>query len=369
MGCAGGHRDGPPPPAPLWALLTLDTWRADHWSAERSPALWALGADGERFTAAYAPIGLTSPSHATMLTGLMPWEHGMEANNHHGYTLSPRATTLAEAHPGWDSAAFVSAYPAGPVGGLTRGFGRVEAPEAGERSGEIAVEGALGWLQAHDPAVGGLLWVHLYEPHGPYEGEGATDPERYAEEVRRADALLAPLITALRARGATIVAAADHGEVLLEETCGRQHERSSAEVVLHVPLMRWAPGVQPREDAALRSLADVPALLSGGALPERSAILAESGLCEPSCAPGCSPPGLLGRDRVLIAPGGRAWLRPGVGFGSRGTLPMGAEAAAALLGALPTVPPPSQPEEAEALQALGYTSGRGGPPAAADRAD
>jgi hypothetical protein len=350
-------------------LITLDTWRADHWTADRSPALWALATDGERYTAAYAPIGLTSPSHATMLTGRMPWEHGMEANNHHGYTLSPAVQTLAEAHPDWDTAAFVSAYPAGPNGGLSRGFRRFDAPEAGERPGEAAVAGATEWLGDHAPTEGGLLWVHLYEPHGPYVGEGQTDTERYAEEVRRADGLLAPLIQALRARGATIVVAADHGEVLLEETCGRQHERSASEAVLRVPLLRWAPGRAPRVDGGLRSLADVPALLAGDDPPPRPYIIAESGLCEPACAPGCSPPGLQGRDRLIIGPAGRVRSRPGVGIQVEGEPPVGVEAAAALLAALPPVPAPGSPEEAEALRLLGYTPSPAGSGAAPNKAD
>ena len=354
----GCHSDGAAPPAPLQALITLDTWRFDHWTAERSPALWALGEAGERYTAATAPIGLTSPSHATMLTGLMPWEHGMEANNHHGFTLAPAALTLAERHPEWDSAAFVSAYPAGPDGGLSRGFGHFDGPESGERGGEHAVAGGLAWLAAHDPQRGGLLWVHLYEPHGPYVGAGATDPERDAEEVARAVALLAPLIQALRARGATIVVAADHGEVLLEETCGRQHERSRADAVLHVPLMRWAPGLTPRVDGGLRSLADVPALLAGDTPAARPYVLAESGLCEAACSPGCAPAGLTGRDRCLIGPAGRACVRPGAGLMVEGSPPLGPDAAQALIAAMPPVPAPQRPEEAAELEALGYQSGR-----------
>ena len=85
--------------SPRVALLTIDTWRADHFSAEHTPNLWALAEQGQRFTNAWSPIGLTSPAHATMFTGVPPWEHGMEANNHHGYRLPADAQTVAEDYP------------------------------------------------------------------------------------------------------------------------------------------------------------------------------------------------------------------------------------------------------------------------------
>jgi arylsulfatase A-like enzyme len=348
------------PPAPLWALLTVDTWRFDHWTAARSPNLWALGQQGEAYTNAWSPIGLTTPAHLTMMTGLQPWEHGVEANNHHGFSLPAAVPTLAEQRPGWDSAAFVSAWPAGPEGGLARGFDRFEGPEQGERDGRFAVDAGRAWLEAHRPDQPGLLWVHLYEPHGPYVGDGPDDPSRYAEEVARADTLLGPLIDALVARGATIVVAADHGEILLEETCGRQHERSVGDHVLHVPLLRHRPGISPRVDGGLRSLADVPALLAGEDPPAQPYIIAESGMCEPSCAPGCAPPGIQGRDRVLIGPSGRVGLRPGRGARVEGRPPVDAAEAERLLRALPPVPIPAEPEDAAGLEALGYRPREGG---------
>jgi hypothetical protein len=334
-----------PPAGPAGvALITIDTWRADHLSPQHSPHLWALAEQGVRYTDAWSPQGLTSPAHATMLTGRMPWEHGLRANNHHGYQLDPTVPLVHETL-GLPAGAFVSAYPAGPEGGLSRGFDVFDGPESGERPGSVAVERALAWLPTDRPA---FLWVHLYEPHGPYEGRGATDPERYAEEVARADAALAPLLDELTRRGSRIVVAGDHGEVLLEEPCGRQHERSIHEVVLHVPLFTWAPGLSPAVVSQRVGLSDVPALLRGQAPAGRAAVLAESGLCEPGCAPGCAPPGLAGRDAVGLDAGGRWIRRPG-----RGTWAEGAPAAElrARIEAIPPVPLPhgAAPEEAAVL--------------------
>ena len=349
---AGCRAEAPPAPA-LRALLTVDTWRLDHFSPTHTPALWAFAAGGQRFTNAWTPIGLTTPAHATMLTGRPPWETGVEGNNHHGYSLPEGIPTLPERYPGAPSAAFVSAFPAGPEGGLGRGWQRFDGPAEGERPGEEAVRMALDWLPAEGP---GTLWVHLYEPHGPYVGAAATDPERYAEEVARADAALAPLLAALAARGALVVLAADHGEVLLEERCGRQHERSTHPAVLRVPLVRVGPGVPAEERPERVGLDLVPALLDGGAwgrgpLVGRAVTLAESGLCEAGCAPGCTPPGLLGRDRVAIDDGGRWVDRPGRGRFAEGA--PGPDAAAAIGG----FPPRRAPENAAVeagMEALGY---------------
>lgn len=334
---------GPSGP-PVTALITLDTWRLDHFSEAHSPVLWALSQKGRRYTNAWAPVGLTSPSHATMLSGAMPWEHGLRANNHHGFRLRADLPLVHEAL-GLRAGAFVSAYPAGPEGGLDRGFEVFSGPESGERAGEIAVAEALAWLPQDAPA---FLWVHLYEPHGPYLGEGPDDPSRYAEEVARADAALEPLVDALLRRDARIVVAADHGEVLLEETCGRQHERSISAQVLHVPLFTVGPGVAPGEDDRLLGLADVPALLRGEEPPVRSYWLAESGLCEESCASGCAPPGLAGRDALVIDAGGRWVSRPGRGAWSEGQPD---PAYRALLASIPPLPDPeaAAPEEARVL--------------------
>ncbi len=329
------------------ALITVDTWRLDHFGPDQTPVMWQLAEQGERYTDAWSPIGLTTPAHATMLTGLLPWEHGVEGNNHHGYVLGKDVVTLPEQYQGWASGAFVSAYPAGPKGGLARGWEVFDGPEAGERAGAQTVARALDWLPVDRPA---LLWVHVYEPHGPYIGTGATERERYAEEVRRVDSTLAPLLEVLQRRNALIVLTSDHGEVLDEERCSYQHERTVSPHVLRVPLVRMGPGIQPAVIDRRIGLNDVPTLLKSGVPPARDVWVAESGMCEADCAPGCAPTGLGGRDRVAFDSGG-AWIdRPGVGRMSRGT-PMATTATA--LEAVPPWKPPAGPRT-EGARTLGY---------------
>jgi len=329
------------------ALVTIDTWRADFLTEEHSPNVWRLAEQGERYENAYSPMGLTTPAHATMLTGLDPWSHGAQANNHHGYALKPDVPVLPDAFEGWAKAAFVSAYPAGPEGGMRRGWDVFDGPESGERSGTIAVERALAWLPDDRPS---LLWVHVYEPHGPYEGEGSTERARYGEEVQRADALLEPLLNRLKARGALIVVTADHGEVLDEERCSYQHERTISDHVLRVPLVRWGPNIQPSVESGLVGLVDVAALLRGESISPREYLLAQSGMCESDCASGCAPEGLSGRDAVVITGSGKWVRRPG-----RGELTVGKPTAQHRdeLSTVPALSPPTDDANDRAAS-LGY---------------
>ncbi len=297
-------------------LVTIDTWRSDHFTEQRTPAAWALG--GARFRDAWSPIGLTTAAHASLFTGLLPPEHGLRGNNHHGYALPESASTVAERFQshGWATGGFVSAYPAR----LEQGFDHFSAPESGERSGEIAVSEARGWIEARTGPW--FAWVHLFEPHGPYQGDADTDAGRYAQEVALADALLAPLFD--QVKGSWVVLTSDHGEVHQEETCGWQHARSSSPVVLRVPLVVAGPTIQdswPDRMVGLTDLHDtlleLPGLQDGTTVfeVEREAWVGESGFCDPGCAAGCTPEGFLGKDRAVYGrEGGKLVDRPGVGL-------------------------------------------------------
>lgn len=349
-----------PPKAPGVLLVTLDTWRADHFSPELTPEAWDLGERGARFRDAWSPIGLTTPAHATILTGHMPPEHGLRANNHHGYALGGDEVTLAERfqEAGYATAAFVSAYPAGPEGGMAQGFEHFSGPEASERPTAETLSEARAWLDQQ----GGpwFLWLHAYDPHGPYEPIGwdgeDSDPARYAGEVRQADRLLGPFVREAMARGSTVLWTSDHGEVLAEEKCGVQHERSSSEVVLRVPLVVAGPGVPGGAVDRRVGLSEVmPTLLHLAGLEDpredlftidREVWVGESGLCDPNCTAGCAPEGVLGKDRVVY---GETSLidRPGVGL-------LGDESLAPHLAGWAVPSGPTGTVDEERAKALGY---------------
>src|SRR6516225_8679050 len=62
-------------------LVTIDTLRADalgcYGGPAATPALDRLAAEGVRFDFAHAHAVLTLPSHASILTGMYPFQHGI----------------------------------------------------------------------------------------------------------------------------------------------------------------------------------------------------------------------------------------------------------------------------------------------------
>ena len=130
-GACGGAQEPAPqaaearPPRPSILLVTLDTTRADAIGPEargvETPAFNALAARGLRFRQAYATVPETLPSHASLLTGLLPAGHGVHENARY---LGPEHPLLAERlrASGYDTAAFVSSFVLARRFGLARGF-------------------------------------------------------------------------------------------------------------------------------------------------------------------------------------------------------------------------------------------------------
>jgi arylsulfatase A-like enzyme len=87
-----------------------------------TPTLDRLAETGRVFTFAHAHSVVTLPSHANMMTGRLPYEHGVRANA--GFRLGDELPTLAErmAKAGFATGAFVAAYPLDSRFGLDRGF-------------------------------------------------------------------------------------------------------------------------------------------------------------------------------------------------------------------------------------------------------
>src|SRR5437867_4914969 len=169
------------PAGPNLLLVTIDTLRADHVGVygaanARTPTLDALAARGARFEHAQSPVPLTGPSHATILTGLYPPVHGVRDNI--VFSLDPRHKTLATwlKAQGYRTAAFVGAYPVAAAFGFRQGFDTFtenfrESPIPGagaQRPANEVIDDALGWL-ANPGRRPFFLWMHLYDPHAPYD--------------------------------------------------------------------------------------------------------------------------------------------------------------------------------------------------------
>ena len=202
--------------APSLVLITLDTTRADavgsYGGGARTPVLDGLAATGTRWERAVAPAPLTLPSHATLLTGLDPPQHGVRSSG--GEVLPPAVPTLADelASRGYATAAFVGSRVLDRRFGLDRGFEvyddvmlaeRVGEYGYPERSADVVTDAALAWLEGQSDDRPIFLWVHYYDPHAPYrppaEFEGVSVAENYLGEVAFVDGEIGRLLEAVRA--------------------------------------------------------------------------------------------------------------------------------------------------------------------------
>ncbi len=312
-------------------LVTIDTLRWDRTVCGRgirpgddageadagapgaplTPNLDAVGAAGVVFENAVVPEVVTDPSHASLLTALPPWEHGVVRN---AMPLRTDVPVMAErmADAGYATAAFVSVeHLDGHISHLSRGFGRyadcgwedryrhhvggrVLARHAGglfahERNAREVVGEATPWItQKADAGEAFFAWVHIFDPHMPYTnhetgrtftladrdalvGRGAEAEEAYDSEVRFADRALGVLLDAVEQAGVrerTIVCVtSDHGEHMAEDHVGPEDWFGHVDVfdeVCRVPLVMAGPGLDAgRRISDQVSTMDVaPALLA-----------------------------------------------------------------------------------------------------------
>lgn len=271
---------------PNVVLVTVDTLRADHVGAYgaatgATPNLDRLAREGTRFEQAISQAPLTLPSHATILTGMLPTEHGVRNNGAGG--LAPEHATLAEAFAakGYATGAFVGAFVLDRRYGLDQGFDlyddeidrddtRAGALEA-ERDAIAVTDRALRWLgEAKGPF---FAWVHLYDPHAPYvppepyRSRFAASP--YDGEIAATDAQIGRLLALLEEKGlrdeTIVVVTGDHGESLGEHG-ELTHGLLLFESTLRVPLIISAPSTKPgrvvREPVSLADLAPTIAALA-----------------------------------------------------------------------------------------------------------
>ena len=188
------------------------------YKAIETPHLDAFRRDAILFERAYAHAPLTLPSHASLMTGLLPPQHGVR--NNIGYTLDGHPTLASLlSENGYASGAAVSSYVLRQATGIGRGFEFYEdqiLQRGGESVGGIQRKGgetvakAVGWLnEVRDKPE--FLFVHLFEPHTPYENS-------YDDEIRTVDAILGAFFQQLRQiklyDEALIVILSDHGEGL-----------------------------------------------------------------------------------------------------------------------------------------------------------
>ena len=257
-----------------------------------TPALAALADNGLLFPDAQAPASYTLASIGALLTGQEPLTHGLLAtlDAQGAFTRlapdAPRLATELGAH-GWRTAAFVTNPNAGAHHGFSAGFESFDelyADEVLRRPGRGVEGDALpARLRSFLQETAGqpyFAWVHVFEPHAPYESpadlrerfvhpyDGPVDGgyawieafragavgcdedgwrhlrELYAARAAYADRILARLLTQVvhagRAGDTVVVVLADHGESLGERGV-IEHGDAVPPEQLDVPLLIAGP--------------------------------------------------------------------------------------------------------------------------------
>jgi len=263
-------------------LITVDALRADLLTAYGgrglTPQLDALAKDSLVFRRAYTVAPHTSYALASLLTAkfLKP------VLEMHGASADPPTLPDLLRRYGYRTAAF---YPPAIffVDGArfdalrNRGFGFEYRKEmfasAGERAKQIEA-----YLTEADPQKPVFAWVHLFEPHEPYDPPPELVHEdsargRYEAEVAVCDRAIGDLLRAFRAKrpGATIIVSADHGEEFGDHG-GHYHGTTVFDEQVRVPLLWSSPGVvRPGVTDAPVELVDVgTSVLSAAGVPREA---------------------------------------------------------------------------------------------------
>ena len=268
-------------------LVSFDTTRADALEPYgnpgiHTPAVNDLAAEGVLFELAYAPIPITLPSHASMLTGKVPFAHGVRDNGL--FALGEEQTTLAEIlrENGYRTGAAIGSFPLLSRFGLDQGFDFYEDHLSAEyedlhgdrifpkrrlffderKAGRVN-EALLPWLEenADEPF---FLFVHYFDPHHPHEAPPPFDQlyahDPYSGEIAYSDESLGSLLSQLKRLGVydrtLIVFTSDHGEG------NGEHNESTHSLLLynstlHVPLIIRVPGGTGKRVAQQVSLVDI----------------------------------------------------------------------------------------------------------------
>ncbi len=277
-------------------LVTLDTTRADFLGAwgragDPTPHMDALAGDGVRFANAVSTSAVTPVSHASILTGRTPYDHGLRVlAGAGGFRLPASVPTFATTLKarGYATAAIHSAFPVSSIYGFDRGFdlfeevvpssGGLDTKEdgsvgwdvgSGQRRSDATTDRVLAFLEATEEPF--FLWIHYWDPHDnryfppgefvdgrmPLDGNGLPttadgqlrwDSETYGLEISYVDAQFGRVVSALKEGGrydTTIIGIiADHGEGMEDGFAkhGWGAHRILYQEQIHVPLLVRIPG-------------------------------------------------------------------------------------------------------------------------------
>jgi arylsulfatase A-like enzyme len=253
-----------PEPSDDIVLISVDTLRADYLGAyghidAYSPMMDSLAQSGNQFFKVITSIPHTTPSHASIMTGLFPMHHGSRDN---GIPVTQETHTLAEAlqKNGYTTGGFTAHFLLSPeCSGLEKGFDIYRSPPRPEyfdlpqenkkifpihsneslSASQVNLE-VFKWIETISTPF--FLFVHYYDCHQPYQPASPFNHldtgSAYAQEVASVDHAIHDLLVELEKSGHlkhTIVhIVADHGESLGEHHI-QGHGRNLYYPALEIP--------------------------------------------------------------------------------------------------------------------------------------
>jgi arylsulfatase A-like enzyme len=283
-------------PRPSIVLISVDTLRADHLSAygygrKTSPSIDRLADRGLLFEDVIVPLPQTSPSHASLFTGVTPWKHGVATN---GFSLPDGVDTVAAAlrRAGYDTAGVVAISHIGEARGFARGFDRFSGPQPlrpgepgdGKRRDAEAVNADVRRLiNQHVANAAGapmFLFVHYFDCHYPYRSWDKTQDlsraydleeqkqtpkltTRYDDGIAWTDRHIGDVMKYMREKigdNVIFVITADHGEQIGDHGQAVNHADIYRETV-RVPLIIAGPGIPSGRVQRRISSLDLPVSL------------------------------------------------------------------------------------------------------------
>jgi arylsulfatase A-like enzyme len=250
-------------------LVTIDTLRADRVGAygyrrDTTPTIDRLAAEGALFERAYSSSPVTDRSLPTMLGGLYPSMY-TEALDYEAHELADRRVLFPERlqAAGWRTVV-VSSTEIILRDNLDQGIDDLDLRSVMEKDASTVSTRALEKLLAHadrEPRTPLFLWVHYYDPHGPYEpprtyrhwddGGRATAENRsarYDAEVAYVDDEMSRIVSMLKRLEmwdhTLFVVTSDHGEEFMDHG-GWYHAEELYDESVRVPLIVRLPGGTP----------------------------------------------------------------------------------------------------------------------------
>jgi arylsulfatase A-like enzyme len=300
-------RDVPPsnlglvdPDQLIVVMVTIDSMRAELMTdpkyAARLPRLWALAAESTYFSQMESTGAGTVATYSQIFTGkhlfqlkwtrsrptpLMPKTQPMI---HEDETV--RFTELLSA-AGIRTVTYANYAPLHPETGMLRGLDEATFihPESDDQRFALAketIDAAVERIEKHD---GGrmFLFVHLIDPHRPYDaaGQKGSKFDNYVAEIALCGIAIERVVKALKERGlwerTVFISGSDHGEGFNKHKGLRAHNTHLYEEVIHVPMFFRVPGLEGKAIDTMVSAIDLgPTILDLFGLPTPGPYMGQS---------------------------------------------------------------------------------------------